>query len=179
MWNKIKSMFANIKQKIRKWLSMFNWNCNNKQSEKCTELAQRDFFYIAIIFVLIVIFILTMTLSSSSEANNRFSFASTLVSIVLSVVAIIMTIVSEYKNERSKNSIDIAIYTLETVSSELRQQAKKQIEELHLLNNELKSRFIEINSKLDIIQNSMVYMVKPNNGENVDIDWIGFEGARK
>ena len=120
-----------------------------------------------------------MTLSSSSEANNRFSFASTLVSIVLSVVAIIMTIVSEYKNERSKNSIDIAIYTLETVSSELRQQAKKQIEELHLLNNELKSRFIEINSKLDIIQNSMVYMVKPNNGKNVDIDWIGFEGSRK
>lgn len=29
MCNKIKSMFLNTKQIIRKWMSMFNWNCNN------------------------------------------------------------------------------------------------------------------------------------------------------
>lgn len=179
IWTKSKSIYRILKEKIRKFLSMFSWDCNNKSNNKCTELAQRDFFYISIIFALAIISILTITMGNSVEANNKFSFASTLVSIVLSVIAIIMTIISEYKNERSKNSIDFAVFTLETASNELKGQTNKQIEELHSLNNEITIRLSEINDKLDILQNRFSYFMQSTEIRGIPAGWINNNGERK
>ncbi|WP_455266067.1 hypothetical protein [Phascolarctobacterium sp.] len=126
-----------------------NWNCNDDDKKKCTALATRDLVYICIIFIFIIIFLMTITMGCSSLSNQLFSFAATLVSIVLSILAIIMTIYSEYKNERAANSLSLAINTIETVSRNLREQTDAQIKELKDLNKEIRKEFDKINNKLD------------------------------
>ena len=126
-----------------------NWNCNDDDKKKCTALATRDLVYICIIFIFIIIFLMTITMGCSSLSNQLFSFAATLVSIVLSILAIIMTIYSEYKNERAANSLSLAINTIETVSRNLREQTDAQINELKDLNKEIRKEFNKINDKLD------------------------------
>ena len=126
-----------------------NWNCNDDDKKKCTALATRDLVYVCIIFIFIIIFLMTITMGCSSLSNQLFSFAATLVSIVLSILAIIMTIYSEYKNERAANSLSLAINTIETVSRNLREQTDAQIKELKDLNKEIRKEFDKINNKLD------------------------------
>lgn len=126
-----------------------NWNCNDDDKKKCTALATRDLVYICITFIFIIIFLMTITMGCSSLSNQLFSFAATLVSIVLSILAIIMTIYSEYKNERAANSLSLAINTIETVSRNLREQTDAQIKELKDLNKEIRKEFDKINNKLD------------------------------
>ena len=126
-----------------------NWNCSDDGKKKCTALATRDLVYVCIIFIFIIIFLMTITMGCSSLSNQLFSFAATLVSIVLSILAIIMTIYSEYKNERAANSLSVAINTIETVSRNLREQTDAQIKELKDLNKEIRKEFDKINNKLD------------------------------
>lgn len=126
-----------------------NWNCSDDSKKKCTALATRDLVYVCIIFIFIIIFLMTITMGCSSLSNQLFSFAATLVSIVLSILAIIMTIYSEYKNERAANSLSLAINTIETVSRNLREQTDAQIKELKDLNKEIRKEFDKINDKLD------------------------------
>lgn len=146
-----------------------NWNCSDDGKKKCTALATRDLVYVCIIFIFIIIFLMTITMGCSSLSNQLFSFAATLVSIVLSILAIIMTIYSEYKNERAANSLSLAINTIETVSSDLKKQTDSQIQELRDLNNELRREFEKINKKLDSINNRIDIFIE----DDTDItDWI-------
>lgn len=146
-----------------------NWNCSDDGKKKCTALATRDLVYVCMIFIFIIIFLMTITMGCSSLSNQLFSFAATLVSIVLSILAIIMTIYSEYKNERAANSLSLAINTIETVSSDLKKQTDSQIQELRDLNNELRREFEKINKKLDSINNRIDIFIE----DDTDItDWI-------
>lgn len=152
-----------------------NWNCNDDNKKKCTALATRDLVYICIIFIFIIIFLMTITMGCSSLSNQLFSFAATLVSIVLSILAIIMTIYSEYKNERAANSLSLAINTIETVSRNLREQTDAQIRELKDLNKEIRKEFNKINNKLD----SMDYKIKIFASDLKDTSsWIDNSGDR-
>ena len=152
-----------------------NWNCNDDDKKKCTALATRDLVYICIIFIFIIIFLMTITMGCSSLSNQLFSFAATLVSIVLSILAIIMTIYSEYKNERAANSLSLAINTIETVSRNLREQTDAQIEELKDLNKEIRKEFDKINNKLD----SRDYKIKNFIGNLKDTSsWIDNSGDK-
>ncbi len=153
-----------------------NWNCNDDDKKKCTALATRDLVYICIIFISIIIFLMTITMGCSSLSNQLFSFAATLVSIVLSILAIIMTIYSEYKNERAANSLSLAINTIETVSRNLREQTDAQIRELQDLNKKLRKEFNRINNKLDSINSRIEIFVK-NNFEDTS-SWIDNSGDR-
>ena len=103
---------------------------------------------------------MTITMGCSSLSNQLFSFAATLVSIVLSILAIIMTIYSEYKNERAANSLSLAINTIETVSRNLREQTAAQIRELQDLNEKLREEFDRINNKLDSMDNKIKIFTK-------------------
>ena len=118
---------------------------------------------------------MTITMGCSSLSNQLFSFAATLVSIVLSILAIIMTIYSEYKNERAANSLSLAINTIETVSRNLREQTDAQIEELKDLNKEIRKEFDKINNQLD----SMDYKIKIFIGNLKDTSsWIDNSGDK-
>lgn len=152
---------------------MLNWNCDDDGKKKCTILAERDVLYLTILFVFVIIFLVTITMGSSDESNKLFSFASTLTSIVLSLVAIIMTIYSEYKNERAASSLSLAINTIESASDNLRNQTDRQIQELKDLNEQLKNEFYKINIKLDEINNRIGYFIVDDTNKN---SWISNDG---
>lgn len=152
---------------------MLSWNCDNNGKQKCTTLAERDVFYLTILFVFVIIFLMTITMGCSDESNKLFSFASTLTSIVLSLVAIIMTIYSEYKNERAASSLSLAINTIESASDNLRNQTDRQIQELRDLNEQLKNEFYKINNKLDEMNNKIGYFIVDNVDKN---HWISNNG---
>ena len=152
---------------------MLNWNCDDDGKKKCTTLAERDVLYLTILFVFVIIFLMTITMGSSDESNKLFSFASTLTSIVLSLVAIIMTIYSEYKNERAASSLSLAIKTIEYASDNLRNQTDRQIQELKDLNEQLKNEFYKINIKLDEINNRIGYFIVDDTNKN---SWISNDG---
>lgn len=82
-------------------------------------LVKRDFWYMVIIFSMVLIFILTISFATDGNAFQYFSFTSTLTSIVLSVIAIIMTIVSEQKSDNVKTAIDESVKELQNASKEI------------------------------------------------------------
>lgn len=84
-------------------------NCNYSQ---CSELTKKDLRHVVIFFSTVIIFILVFLLTGDQSAMEYFSFASTITSIVLSVVAIIMTISSESKSEGVKHQIDKSVEEL-------------------------------------------------------------------
>lgn len=69
--------------------------------------------YIEIIFTIIVIILLVNLFIGKKDALEYFSFASTITSIILSVLAIMMTIFSDAKNENTKSLINKSIDSLE------------------------------------------------------------------
>lgn len=150
------------------------WDCDKNTERKCFKLAIRDFIFLAVLFILIAIFMLSMTVGGNIEANNRLSFASTLTSIVLSVIAILMTILSEYKNERTKASIEKTIDVFQTLGNDVNSRAEKQVVQLRRLNRELNIRFFEISNKLDLINNNISLIVSTDSGDG----WVNSGGDR-
>lgn len=66
-----------------------------------SEIKVYHLYYVIIIFIIIIIFIVTLWLKNDKEAFNSFSFASTLVSIVLAVVSIFFSIISSQRMNAS------------------------------------------------------------------------------
>lgn len=94
------------------------WKCNDNNKE-CNCLIKRDFLYVSIILILISIVIAARVFGNDQNAVNLFSFASTITSIILSVLAIFMTLISEYKNESTKNKLDNATNQIEKSTEKL------------------------------------------------------------
>ena len=72
---------------------------------------------------LCLIFIATLTLGDIKyvQLNNYISFASTMSSTILSVLAIIMTINAEAKNENAKASVDISLNKMQEIAKTIRE----------------------------------------------------------
>ena len=156
---------------------MVSWKCNhkkkkNKQICSCERLVTRDFVYIIIISILIIIFILTMTLGNTAEANNRFSFASTITSIVLSVVAIIMSLFAEYKNDRAFLAVDEARKNLEHEGKKLEDATLRLITRIGLIEARLSRMLKDIGAKLDDIKDNKKVIIKADQ----DDKWNSFNG---
>lgn len=103
--------------------------------EKCISLYKKDMHYIEIIFAIIVIILLVNLFIGKKDALEYFSFASTITSIILSVLAIMMTIFSDAKNENTKSlinksidSLEKAIKTIEEHTQEMNNVSDKQRE---------------------------------------------------
>lgn len=71
---------------------------------------------------LCLIFIATLTLGDIKykQLNNYISFASTMSSTILSVLAIIMTINAEAKNENAKASVDISLNKMQEIAKDIK-----------------------------------------------------------
>lgn len=69
-------------------------------------ISKYHLYYLSFIFIIILIGILTLFLSSNEGAFSSFSFASTLISIVLAVISIVFSIDSTNKMSASYNNID-------------------------------------------------------------------------
>ena len=77
-----------------------------KDKEACIELSKKDYIYLVIIMVILSVILTSLALYTDDEAMQLFSFASTITSIILSVIAIIMTITSESKNASTKEKLE-------------------------------------------------------------------------
>ena len=90
---------------------------------QCNELTKKDLRHVVIFFSTILIFIAVFLFTGDQSAMDYFSFASTITSIVLSVVAIIMTISSESKSEGVKHQIDKSVQELKDAAKTMQEYA--------------------------------------------------------
>ena len=94
-------------------------------SQKCRYLLKKDFIYMSVIAGIIIVVLLALTFTNDKEAVNYFSFAGTLSSIILSVVAIFMTINSENESKDAKSQMDISIHRLEKTGNDISELSEK------------------------------------------------------
>lgn len=103
--------------------------CNEVKEEcskkSCIRLLRRDFFYCGVILFLCSIFIFTLSLAEKKDIVSHISFAGTLSSAILSVIAIFMTIRSEEKNSEIKSRIGGLIDKLESVDRKIEDNISK------------------------------------------------------
>ena len=107
-----------------------NW-CDDKgycQRNQCNRLFNRDLIYCFIIFVLFSVAILTWKIGTQEEIAKQLSFAGTVTSIILSVLAIFITMLSEMKSSVSKTKMDNLVYKIEVISAQTDQQVNKSKE---------------------------------------------------
>ena len=84
-------------------------NSHNCEESYCRRLVEHDFKYIMVLLFFIVVFICTLVLGNNNKVMEYISFAGTVSSLILSILAIIMTMLSEHKNEGTKANIDIIL----------------------------------------------------------------------
>ncbi|MFV0497472.1 MAG: hypothetical protein ACK5L0_04765 [Candidatus Fimivivens sp.] len=99
-------------------------NSNNQNcSANCIVLLKKDFVYCLIIFAIFFVLLLVLAFTNSPNAFDHFSFASTLTSIILSVIAIFMTLLNESKSDNIKSRIDASVEKVESVTDQLQKIA--------------------------------------------------------
>lgn len=100
-----------------------------KQDEKCTRkcihMLKKDFLYMGVIASIAVVLLLTLTFATDGNAVNYFSFAGMLSSIILSVVAIFMTINSENESKEAKIQLDKSVAKMEATAQKLEEASKE------------------------------------------------------
>lgn len=100
-----------------------------KQDEKCTRkcihMLRKDFLYMGVIASITVVLLLTLTFATDGNAVNYFSFAGMLSSIILSVVAIFMTINSENESKEAKIQLDKSVAKMEATAQKLEEASKE------------------------------------------------------
>lgn len=100
-----------------------------KQDEKCTRkcihMLRKDFLYMGVIASIAVVLLLTLTFATDGNAVNYFSFAGMLSSIILSVVAIFMTINSENESKEAKIQLDKSVAKMEATAQKLEEASKE------------------------------------------------------
>ena len=114
------------------------WKCSEKKC-LCMQLITRNIIIIAIFTVLFMV----GTFCGSEKAFEHFSFAGTITSIILSVLAIMMTINSEEKNERIKGSIDNALTVIQSSSTMIAEYNEK-VERIYSKVDEIKQISTEL-----------------------------------
>lgn len=115
-----------------------------KQDEKCTRkcihMLRKDFLYMGVIASIAVVLLLTLTFATDGNAVNYFSFAGMLSSIILSVVAIFMTINSENESKEAKIQLDKSVEKMEATAQKIELDFSKWTQSNQLLLEELEKQ---------------------------------------
>lgn len=94
--------------------------------------------------------------ANNSEFSDWLSFASTLTSIILSVIAIFMSISGESKTEGIRNQMEETAYRLDNA-----------VDDVSNANEEIKSSIIELQKKIDSMSEKVDNFSKQNSNENI------------
>lgn len=101
-----------------------NGNTNGKCALKpCVRLVKRDFKYSVIMLLGLLILIITSRFGDNEKLLDYISFGSTLTSIILSVLAIFMTLLAESKSDETKTRLENLTTTIEKASDAIEKQA--------------------------------------------------------
>ena len=130
------------------------WKCDkNCKGETCSKLASRDLLCVTVILVMVIIGLITLNVGCDIETSARYSFASTLISIVLSVIAIIMSLLSEFKSDRAQESLDRTLKTLKEAGEHIDKNSKAQIAQMRSLDSKISSKLDRLEKRLDKLPN--------------------------
>ena len=134
----------------------------SNEEKECEKLLKKDMVYYFIIFFLFVVGLLTWKLGDNKTVFDQISFAGTVSSIILSVIAIFMTIASENKNtsmsgiiEKAKDSIVDADEDIQNNTKKLSKSINKNKEILDAINqyfrkfNDLEKRITDLRSGVE------------------------------
>ncbi len=103
--------------------SFATYRCNEER--ECEKLLKKDIVYCFIIFFLFVVGLLTWKLGDNRTVFDQISFAGTVSSIILSVIAIFMTIASENKNTSMSGIIEKAKDSIVDADEDIQNNTKK------------------------------------------------------
>lgn len=120
-------------------------NCNGK----CILLIKKDFIYFGIIAGMVIVVLLTLTFANNTNAVNYFSFAGTLSSIILSVVAIFMTINSENESKDAKRQMDMSVQQLKDTAASVEKLWKNTVDDFQKKMDEQAQKMDEQAQKMD------------------------------
>lgn len=136
------------------------YKCNEEND--CEKLLKKDIVYCFIIFFLFVVGLLTWKLGDNKTVFDQISFAGTISSIILSVIAIFMTIASENKNtsmsgiiEKAKDSIVDADEDIQNNTKKLSKSINKNKKILDVINqhfgkfDDLEKRITDLRSGVE------------------------------
>ena len=140
-------------------------NSHNCEESYCRKLVEHDFKYIMVLLFFIVVFICTSVLGNNSKVMEYISFAGTVSSLILSVLAIIMTMLSESKNEGTKASIDSILSetqksvdkineftnNIDKISKELHEY-RNDIQRINNIINEISKKTEALKSNFDLLK---------------------------
>lgn len=132
-----------------------NCNCSIKQNEcdmtYCESLKQHDLKCCILIMFICIVFICTLAFGNYKPVIEYISFAGTITSIILSVLAIMMTLLSEASSNDAKVKMDNHLNLVQDLSDKADTQIKK-IEELANVLSEKEAN----NEKIINKQNEMI-----------------------
>ena len=130
-----------------------NKQTNNRIHEKKMYTHHEILLYISIVIIVILILVIIwlFTRHTDSEFVSHFSFASTITSIVLSVLAIIMSVFGESKMEVIKYKIEREVDEIIIISDKLEKQIETISNQIVENTNTIKTALNENPGKLEIV----------------------------
>ena len=156
---------------LRKFLATGNQPCpeesnySNCDLQKCPNMIKKDLSHLLILFIIVLAFLISGPLYQEDKAMDFFSFASTIASIILSVVAIIFSITGESRTEGLKRVLDNAIKKLEETNANA--DAQKQVFEDILCNSKETLEYAKkINSGVENVASSLINKKKNMEGQS-------------
>lgn len=144
-------------------------NCNEKY---CTKLKEHDYKYCIAGLIFVIVFISTLTMGQDKDINQSISFASTISSIILSILAIIMTLLAESKSDNVQYRMDQFISKINDYNQSNNKQLRR-IEAIAKKFDSLEEYLNKIIAKEDQIiakQAEMQDQMKFYNDKTVDIN---------
>ncbi|KKI90679.1 hypothetical protein WQ54_19355 [Bacillus sp. SA1-12] len=139
----------------------------------------RDFIYLCIILMIGVVAVLALIFGSSTRAGENLNFAATLISIILAVLAIVITLIDATGQKEGIRQFQDAIDNLESSLGNLKgilENTREQYNESLLLNKDLVDRLSKVDKwKEDIIneiRSSAEISKGPNEESKIDISEI-------
>ena len=98
--------------------------------EKCRHVQKMEFVYTTIVIAVSCVAILSILLAGDANAFTNISFASTVSSIILSVIAIFMSISGEVKVSNTKEKMDLTVGKLDEAIQQLEHYKTEMLQEL-------------------------------------------------
>ena len=151
---------------------------DNDCDRKCVYLLKKDFIYMSIIAGIVIVILLTLTFAKDENAINYFPFAGTLSSIILSVVAIFMTINSENESKDAKTQLDRSIAKMEESTQAVEKASDDWKNTVTELQGRLDTVRVEIEDVLERIQkvadqnDQILVHSKERNFKDEDLEWV-------
>lgn len=103
-------------------------NCHKVNECKevyCHKLKEHDYKFCMVILFFVIVFICTISMGNNDEVAKLLSFAGTLSSIILSVLAIILTLLADKKAEYERLKTDNLVSCMASYSNQIKESLSK------------------------------------------------------